>query len=1118
VCTVRPLFSLLMLADPGQTLMRSVLSRLGDLFTLLNSGILASVVFAILLAWWKGHQDKYDERKIARSAAQNPDTIHLFNLIGEKTKEGERITKMLEAINRGAIEQAQSSATSAAAAKHPPKVRFGILRKVKPWPEKARRLWKPASKDLRTAQDHFIPPLATISDNELKTTGDPIATVKAWLEECREQETEESVGRISIRSGAGAGKTIFMHRLLLELSGAFDGNAESRRTPIPMYASAETLQRHAEMIASLRNTTDTLSAFVEVWLRNRNIKLPVKTHESLISDFKNALSSGKVVLLLDGDDELRQQNLERFALNLLKEVRYWVTAHRSAGSEIVTTQRWIALEDAWGEAAVMSHIDQRFAESSRSTTVKKIIAEVLRRHDTAAKKAATASADGKISSARLTKPEPHWLCQPRNLDLFLDAIDRDKLRDEPEIRRAAESQPYLFNLIVEAAADKIDVTSDLRIIRDSLCEIAVTDPTNTRRQSTGREIKLDEKVTAQLRRLTELVGYSDKLGRFYFRHAALRGYFIAGRVAHELLDAFHALGATDELARDEAWSKARRDAVESWLKQSGTDPIPSIAARLARGTAPDARLHPVMRRNLLELLITLERASAKQAQEVASLSNLDLSDIAGGQLDLHLVKFDCCDFSRASLIDAELTHATFTECDFHGADLSGADAVSAAFNDCAFGADKSGQAKVKGMAIDRAEFKVRGSVASLQRELLIQWGASLERSRYRGEFGRRFFAAQQAFLGPGVQRLEENHYLRAIEEAVAAWSSADPTLPIYLVDLMAGGSYERVNKLREKFAQLHVLGIDRDPSAQELQPKFKWAQFEIHAASSAASRALDFDITRSLVNAFGDGASHAHVIVAKKAFHELDRDLQQLLISECARVLRSGGRLIMFEDTPGLTDGSADAASLEKVHSQLDILRHALGKDVDDVSRDTALEPDDVVSALESQKFDATTAGRIGFANTWIMVKDWANLNRHEVRNRYFGSVPEIRQWASEAFGQPRELQADSYRLNPLIFNELGIQRVLDHLTREGGDRTQVVERDEAHLSEWIWDSDRLKVLVDFTKKHLAPGLPLGQALDAREESIDLRVIDPALGVLNRGDITAPTFNLPCTVLVFEKE
>ena len=213
--------SLLTLADPAPSAFQSILSRLGDVFTFLNSGIFASIIFAVGVAWWKSHQGRYDERKAARAAENNPDTIHLWNLIGEKTPEEQRVKAMLEAIDRGAVERAASRTDAGTgSAQHHPKVRFGALRKVKPWPEKARRMWKPVTKELRTAQHHFISPVATLSDGELKTTGDAVAAVKGWLQQCRGQETEESVGRISIRSGGGAGKTILMHRLLLELSGS----------------------------------------------------------------------------------------------------------------------------------------------------------------------------------------------------------------------------------------------------------------------------------------------------------------------------------------------------------------------------------------------------------------------------------------------------------------------------------------------------------------------------------------------------------------------------------------------------------------------------------------------------------------------------------------------------------------------------------------------------------------------------------------------------------------------------------------------------------------------------------------------------------------------------------
>jgi hypothetical protein len=95
----------------------------------------------------------------------------------------------------------------------------------------------------------------------------------------------------------------------------------------------------------------------------------------------------------------------------------------------------------------------------------------------------------------------------------------------------------------------------------------------------------------------------------------------------------------------------------------------------------------------------------------------------------------------------------------------------------------------------------------------------------------------------------------------------------------------------------------------------------------------------------------------------------------------------------------------------------------------------------------------------------------------------------------------------------------MDHLAREvtpDAGPADIVARDQQQLLEWIWKSERLKVLVDFTKKHLPSGSPLARALGAREQSIQLELIHPALAALNTG-YTAPSFDLPCAVLVFEK-
>jgi hypothetical protein len=319
------------------------------------------------------------------------------------------------------------------------------------------------------------------------------------------------------------------------------------------------------------------------------------------------------------------------------------------------------------------------------------------------------------------------------------------------------------------------------------------------------------------------------------------------------------------------------------------------------------------------------------------LEQLDLSAIPGARLDLHLLGFNNCRFDDAELIDAELTEATFTDCSFTGADLSRADAVGTRFRNCDFGSTRGKKAEVNGMAIAEAVFTSRDG--SDQRSDLISHGATDERSRYGGAFGKAFAEAQKAFLGPGLERLEKSAYLRAIKEAVAYWTARQPDAPVYLVDLMAGGSYRRVTDLLEEFPNLHILGIDKDPSTKETSEHFAWYPVEIGRVTSGARDSLGLDLHEALMNAFGSSAYPAHIIVAKKAFHELKRSndpkghLQATLINHCAKTLRPGGRLILFEDAPGPEhERDLDRAGLAKIHAELDSLRNALPSSVSDLA------------------------------------------------------------------------------------------------------------------------------------------------------------------------------------------
>jgi pimeloyl-ACP methyl ester carboxylesterase len=1078
-----------------------------------NSPIINSLIVAALLAliglvvrWLKR---RHDEGKVSR----NPNTVLVWDLIRRPSlwdrmtrsaPDRSRAVALLEAINRGAELSTEESTARISA---------------KSSGSKAVRIWHPLQESLRVAKHAFIMPECRVYEHRLPLPEvDGIAAVKRWLEDFQAgRDAPEGAGRILVVASGGAGKSIFMNRLFLKLIGAH---------PVPMLASASNLQTRPGQIAKLLESSDTVHAFVEGWLENR-LEVPEYARESLVRDFADALKHGEIVLVFDGTDELDRQGLGDFAADLLGKgnIRFWVVSQRRGrrrGGGFLEVERRVELGDTWTADQIAAHVELWWPKvvrpgaaadaagllNARDTLIK-VIRGVVQRHERVTGNGA--------------RREQHWLSLPRNLDFFLKDILEESIRngvpDEDEIRHRAENQPYLFSKILNSAIDRIKAPPENHAaIQEKLFEIAIKDP------GRGRGIgvvSLDGPVGNQVRELTELLDTSRE--PLTFRHAALRDYFVAGRIAWELN---RGPSSDDELLRDELWSAPRLAAVASWVHELAADPVEDVRSRIPR-YEPDGQGHlraapisaeaprPHVLRNLLDLLIRVELEFRRDRRKIRGVSHLDFSRMAGEHLDLQLIKVDRCSFQGATLDDAELTHAEFSGCDFRRAKLSGADAVGASFEDCNFGAKKAEYAVVEDMAIEGAEFTPH-IVADLTSR-----GASLERSRYRGEFGKRFWEAQQAFLGPGLERLENDSYIPAIKEAVKRWHGATPRAPVYLVDLMAGGGYQRITALLEKFDRLRILGVDRDFSTQRSRPRFKWAPVEIGGNSSDGEAVLGLDLHAELEHAFRGAPREAHVIVAKKALHELDRQLQPDLIRECADSLCSEGRLILFVDAPGPLEGAIDPVELERVYGELESLRRKL--------EDPSVEPAEVAALLDERQYDGRASGQIEFANSWIMLKDWANVNRHEVSHRYFAGVPEILGWAAKhpatqqpLFGPPVSVAHDRYRLNPLIFNELGIQRVLHYLVRKGGNPDQVVKDNRQQLAEWISARDRSSgrgrfwVLLDFTRKKLRSDSDLAKALNARDETVALEKIHPALAPLN-SDETAPTFDLPCAVLVFEK-
>jgi hypothetical protein len=1108
------------------------------------SGFKSSVIFALLaglVAWQR-------PRIMGWWHSWNSDAIHLWNVVPLGTPKRRRAVALLEAINRGAVDRAAEYSGQSLPGQTVPARNLGerlgratkALRPAKFSPRKATTIWKPFSDEFWEPQRAYITQgCHAFTGSEDFWADDAESVVRGWLES---SSAESNSGKIWISAAGGAGKTAFIHRLFLDLIGGIESHSPLR-APVPMLASANNLKPYTEQIAALKTGDDACTVFADVWLKNRGIEVPEYLRKSLLASFSEGLKKGDILLLFDGYDELAYMDLGTWPIRLIEQVRRCVVAQRADHTAAATQKdRSVSLEDAWNSTQIAEHLTLRWPDSPEERAiVTSVITGVIERYD-------------EIERDHRHRAS-HWLSQPRNLDLFLkDLVPEDqrdskglrgkpKLPDERELRRRAESQPYLFDRIVGRAIARVaDQSAKEGEIRHRLFSIAVNDPTDPRRRMISRPVELGDVTGQHVSALSELLGLSEgepgvSPDRLYFRHAALREYFIAGRIAWEIHETARATDPGDELVRFEsdAWDSTKRQAIAEWLNRldrhhdsvtAREHRVALVTDRLPRRGQAASPTHPNMLRNLVELMIGLELGpqaghspggAGRQRSDI-ELRDLDLSTLAGDHIDLKSMTVNNCSFDKAQLVAAQLTHARFTGCSFRGANLSRADALGARFDDCDFGTAGDNPATVEQMVIDEKAFPPDVSLELLKR------GASKERSRYVNEFGEQFSKKQPAFLGGGLEQLETGAYLPAIEQAVRDWEQTAPGQPVYLVDLMAGGSYERVTALLDKFDNLRILGIDRDPSKRPTTPRFEWRCVDIGRRGLDGTIELGVDLGSNLEDAFPASNRKAHVVVAKKALHELDYELQPDLIREVAASLMPGGRFILFADTPGSADGAVDLEKLRGVHADLDSLRDKLsdGSTLLRPGRNapaSPAQPSEVATLLAERDFDATPLGQIRFSNTWIMVKDWANQNRHERDHRYFASVPEILDWARPWFGGPVSVEVNKYRLNPLMFNEQGIQRVLKYLNaqvREGYDKKRAVLDNRAQLLEWISEGESFRVLVDFTKRKLRKDSPLAVALNAQPEEVALDKLDAALAPLNSGE-KAPAFDLTCAVLVFEK-
>jgi pimeloyl-ACP methyl ester carboxylesterase/SAM-dependent methyltransferase len=900
--------------------------------------------------------------------------------------------------------------------------------------------------------------------------------------------------RIWITAPAGSGKSTFMNRLFFEAIDVTGRRATMatpglRPLPAPMFVQPRNVG--AQGIQQLREAKDPFPVFLEGWLANRAIEVPAESRDALFADFERAIQAGDIALFIDGFDELVDLGLGPFLRDLLARASCWVCAERS-DRRMSRSGFSVPLPAVWRIDKVRDHLKVRWPD--RPSWASRVYEHLRKETD-----------------------DDHILRVPRYLDLFLQRLEEaDRLPEEAELRQLTRGGPELAADIVALALERLPAAPDVRehelnarLFRVAAARVLQADfvlPVRDRDPTWERILQMTEFVSHVV---------TNDGDNIRITHPALVDYFLAGHIASELRTS-----ATTITQGDRHWSRGLLAGVSAWLRRSAD---PAITRQIWHRIDSAKDGDPLT--NLLELVVQLDMDGKQNARRdvpesdrrrAVTISDRDLTRRNIESAELRLVTFVRCRFTGADLSEADLQHVTFHDCDLTGANLKGANALGAEFARCRF-LDPANPAllpRVEGLQIEAAEFHEGTEAASdVDAAWLTTNGATRTRTRYGAEFGRIFFNRQAAFLGPEAEKLERGAYRERIE---AALGHCDPARAITVVDLMAGGGNEWLAGLvapaengAPRFPGLQVLGIDRDePQLRELKRKFpevfKWHRLEIGTDG--------IDLPAMAGEAFVGPSQRleADLIVAKKAIHELRRPLQPKIIEQCFAGLRPGGELVLFADSPGPLEPAPHAMSEAEFNR------------IDREIRELLLDPDVLLATVRDTvvrgiAFGGSHADQIRFCNLWVMVKDWANDNLHEVRNRWFSSAAEIRWWAKAAgFHEVVAPAAARYRIAVARFNERGIQRVVHHLERNG---PSVIATDGSMLSDWLsaHGDERQALLLEFTAHHLAPGGELERALNAKPVSIDWGLIHEDLRKLSGGGRETISFEFPVHVLSFRK-
>lgn len=915
---------------------------------------------------------------------------------------------------------------------------------------------------------------------------------------------------------AGTGKTTALQHTYFRLVGAVDAlpaeSDDASAAPVPWLLQPHLLDpASVDRLRQAARAGTAFEALLRTWLENRRIRIPAEHEATIVSSVLHHLRHGRIVPMIDGFDELSRMALQHALIEGVASVsEHFVIASRpeALGAEVVSGEK-ITLNPAWDFEATRSYLLDRLPASY-------------------------AAAITPFMNYIYGNESVEWLRNPRYLNIFVQILDDLSARSEA----AALALIALLGL------------GEYRLLEEFQGAVLH----KLRRQATTRFPELlDGDFTGEItRRLEQIAGAQLRTGGLAVdaghdahwnliagagdillasgapEHPLLKflnynfiDFFLAGPIAREV-------ASRNPLTHCHKWSDHQVRFVSAYLRRGRTadgaarkelvrsiwEALEQFRGRIASQDglrSLDSRFGAV---NLVHLAIQVEsdllddgeadgRAARHRLEIARNFDRLDLAEI-----DLSDLSFCDCEFNGTNLASAHLDRSSFAHCNFTGADLRRASAELATFDSCDFvlvpAADgrathHQGTTRVEGMLIRQAKFEYCDGANP---ETMESAGADRRGSRYVGLFGEIFRSNQRALLGRGVEDGERRYYLPRI---LAALEASQRPGPIYLIDLMAGGSNDRLARLmaEDRFRNVHVLALDRD--TRQLTPM----KDRLGARFAAVKKVIQgrANLLTDLRENFDERPVQADVIIGKKALHELPRDAQIELLAECSELLRPDGRLILFADAPA----SMAEAGYDRLHGALSVLR---GDEPPALVRRRLIDE----LALDGSPVDCAL-----FANLWVAMKDWANGNREELRDRYFSSFDEIAAWARDAgFDVSRIAGPENvhYVLQARIFNEIGINELGTYLENTGG---SIHRKDHGLITQHFAGNERYRVFVDFADTHLwdfegdRPRPGLGEALGATRDAIPYHRVHPDLASIRRLPERGVAFRFPVHIIELRK-